>query len=392
MRHFLNRSNFELFVEQTIFSFFNFIIVVSMFKELSRIQIAAIGVNLTALYALVSIARNLISGEFTQSKFPSAFIGIENLIRITAVRALQISPFLVLIMFTSCLITKLDFETSAMMVALSIEVMIIDNLRQIQILYQKLKFMSLNLVISITLTVLIFVFIDQRNNTSLQFWMITSLLYIFITFTKYRVFSTEKSQTRMKDLDYVSRNSITVESFLNHILFYLYTLTFFHLNPTLSGDVRLITAWVVNSASTLYFSLNNLYTIKLVNRDSNYDEQKNINYFAFFTLFATGLLFSQCHDSLPIPQAEFDFWLIAGTCISYLSFFIHSRIAVLFLHDMKSSKFVFYRFLTWSAVLGQQLVGIYYFGKPGFIFSSILSLLSVLWIYFLALSNTSLLK
>jgi len=163
LKNFLNRTNFELLVEQSIFSLFNFIIVVSMFKELTKIQIAAIGVNLTALYAVVSISRNLISGEFTQSNFPSAFIRVENLLRITAVRALQISPFVLLTMFTSCLMTKLDLETSALMLLLSVEVIVVDNFRQIQILYKNLIMMSLHLVISITITFLIFAFFHQIN-------------------------------------------------------------------------------------------------------------------------------------------------------------------------------------------------------------------------------------
>lgn len=392
MKHLLNRKNIELLLEQAIFSIFNFVIVINLYKDISTIEIAAIGVNLTALYAAVSISRNLISGEFTQSKFPFSAIKIQATLRMAALRGLAALPFVSVIMWISCFFTKTDFETSVLMLLISLEVVFVDNFRQIQILYQKLQFMILSLIGSILFALLVVPLFGKKHNLTLLFWFFTFLFYLLIIIVKYGVFSAKNSQDELIGLDFVSRKSITLESFSNHLLFYLYNLAFFQVNPLLSGEIRLITAWVVNSASSLYITLNNFYSIKLVNHDSNLKEQKSINLLSFFTLSFTGIFFYGFHDLLPVGNIEIDFWLIFGACVSSVAFFIHSRISILYLHGLQGRKFLLRRFLTWSVILGLQLIGTLFFAENGFVAGSVLSFVYVLRVYDHALIKTTLLR
>lgn len=392
MKHLLNRKSLELLLEQAIFSIFNFLIVINLYKYISTIEIAAIGVNLTALYAAVSISRNLISGEFTQSKFPFSTLKIQDTLRMAALRGLSVLPFVSVIMWISCLFTKTDFETTVLMLLISIEVIFVDNFRQIQILYQRFNFMILSLIASILSTLLVVPLIGKKHNLTLLFWLSAFFFYLVLIIMKYGLYSTKNSQNELTGLNFVSRKSITLESFSNHSLFYLYNLVFFQFNPFLAGEVRLITAWVVNSASSLYITLNNFYSIKLVNYDSNLKEQKSINLLAFITLSFTGIVFYRFHHLLPVGNIKIDVWLIFGVCASSVAFFIHSRISILYLHGLHSSKFLLHRFLTWFVLLSFQLIGTLFFTKNGFIAGSVLSLVYVLSVYNKALLHTTLLR
>lgn len=393
MKKLLNRENFELLLEQAIFSIYNFLIVINLYKNLNTIEIAAIGVNITALYGSVSISRNIISGDFTQSKFPFSVITIQDTLKIALRRGLSVVPVVSIVMLFSCTLTKTDFETSLLIVLISVEVIFVDNFRQIQILHHKFRFMIISLVFSIIITFLIMRLLDQNHNFTWLFWFFTLLVYLIAVTVKYKLYSAKISCKEFMDFNFVSRKSITLESFSNHTLFYLYNLIFFQVNPILSGEIRLITAWIVNSASSLYITLNNFYAIKLVNHNSDLKEQKNINWLAILALMCSSVIFYQVHYFFyPVGNAEIDLWLILGTCISSVTFFIHSRISILILHGVQYHKFFSLRFLTWSLILSLQLFPTIFFGENGFIAGSSISFVYVLRIYNLALMQTNLLR
>lgn len=390
MKHFINRKNVELLIEQALFSLFNFLIIVNVYSDLSILQVASIGVNITALYASISISRNVISGEFTQSKFPVDDFKLEHVLKVVCIRTLTSSPFLIFVILTSCFLTKTDIGTSGLLVVISVEVLLVDNFRQIQILYQRLRFMSVNLFISISLTYLIFILFNLENESALYFWLYSLFLYLLIFFARYNRILRQFSREELDNFQFVSRKSITVESLSNHLLFYFYNLILFQFNPLLSGEIRIITAWIVNSASSLYITLNNIYTIKLVNKQSTEKEQRSINFLALFSLIVSCFIFSILYSFISLSNIKFDIWLILGTCISSFAFFVHSRIAVLYLHSMPSSKFLGLRTLTWVMTLGILLIGVYFFGELGFIISSFFSCVYVIRYYERALKGSGL--
>jgi hypothetical protein len=164
------------------------------------------------------------------------------------------------------------------------------------------------------------------------------------------------------------------------------------MNPVLTGEIRLITAWVINSASTIYITLNNYYSIKFVNGDSTRREQRAINAFAMSILLVIGLIFFSVQSLIPFIDVVLDFWLIIGTCFSSLSFFVHSRIAILYLQTKTPVDFFIWRALTWAFTLIIQLFGVYIYGTLGFILCSILSCSYVFFLYERALSALSMLK
>jgi hypothetical protein len=390
LKHFINRKNVELLIEQALFSLFNFLIIVNVYSDLSILQVASIGVNITALYASISISRNVISGEFTQSKFPVDDFKLEHVLKVVCIRTLTSSPFLIFVILTSCFLTKTDIGTSGLLVVISVEVLLVDNFRQIQILYQRLRFMSVNLFISISLTYLIFILFNLENESALYFWLYSLFLYLLIFFARYNRILRQFSREELDNFQFVSRKSITVESLSNHLLFYFYNLILFQFNPLLSGEIRIITAWIVNSASSLYITLNNIYTIKLVNKQSTEKEQRSINFLALFSLIVSCFIFSILYSFISLSNIKFDIWLILGTCISSFAFFVHSRIAVLYLHSMPSSKFLGLRTLTWVMTLGILLIGVYFFGELGFIISSFFSCVYVIRYYERALKGSGL--
>ena len=392
MKHFISRKNFALLVEQALFSLFNFLIVVNIYSDISILQVASIGVNITALYAAISISRNMISGEFTQSKFPIDDIKLERILKVVCVRTLAASPFVIIVILLSCFFTRTDTETTRHLVIISVEVILVDNFRQIQILYQRLQFMSVNLFLSILLTYLMFVSLNLEDESALNFWLYSLFFYLLILFLRYYKILGRYNQEDLGKFQFVSRKSITVESLSNHLLFYFYNLVLFQFNPLLSGEIRLFTAWIVNSASSLYITLNNYYTIKLVNKQSTEKEQRSINFLAFFSLAVSCFIFSVFYSFITLNNIKFDTWLILGTCISSVTFFIHSRIAVLNLHAMPFSKFLRLQTLTWVITLGIQLIGTYFFGELGFIISSLFSCVYVINCYDRALSSSTLVK
>ena len=129
-----------------------------------------------------------------------------------------------------------------------------------------------------------------------------------------------------------------------------------------------------------------------MNKQSNEKEQRSINFLAFFSLAVSCFIFSVFYSFITINNIKFDAWLILGTCISSVTFFIHSRIAVLNLHAMPFSKFLRLRTLTWVITLGIQLIGTYFFGELGFIISSFFSCVYVIKCYNRALSSSTLVK
>lgn len=389
MKHFINRNNFTLLFEQAIFSLFNFLVVINIYRDISTIQIASIGVDITALYGAVSICRNLISGAFIQNKFPVSEFRLEHLLKIISVRALLYTPLIILVIIVSCYLTSTDSQTTWHLIVISIEIIFVDNFRQIQILYRKVQFMSVNLILSILLSSLIFNLMSLRGNLALKFWFLTLSFYLIIFLAKYFKIFARFSDNELFDVKSISRKVIVIESLANHSIFYLYNFIFFHFNPLLSGEIRLITAWVVNAASSLYVTLNNYYTIRLVNSESNIQEQRSINLLAFLSLTISGLLFSVFQSIIPINNLKIDYWLIFGTCVSSISFFIHSRILVLYLHHVAFGKIISIRALTWTVNLGIQLIGTYFFEKTGFIISSFISFLFVLRLYENALIKSS---
>lgn len=392
MKHLVNRSNLELLFEQAIFSIFNFIVVINIYNDISTLEVAAMGVNITALYGTVSISRNLISGEFTQSKFPLNAIKLEIILRIICIRTLAVSPVVLIVILLSCFFTKTDVETTRLLLLISAEVIFVDNFRQIQILYNKLQFMSANMISSILLTYLLFVWLKPGHQLALMFWLFSFFFYFLIALARYHKIFGRQDQKEFFNSRFVSRKSIILESFSNHSLFYFYNLVFFQINPILSGEIRLITAWIVNAASSLYITLNNYYTIKLVNYDSTYQEQRSINLLAFLTLAVTSLSFSVFHSFVPLSNIKIDTWLIFGTCISSITFFIHSRISVLYLHAMQFPKFLTLRSMTWTTTLAMQLIGTYFFGEKGFIIGSVFSSVYVINSYNRALANSKMVK
>lgn len=392
MKHFVSRKNFALLAEQALFSLFNFLIVVNIYNDISIFQVASLGVNITALYAAISISRNMISGEFTQSKFPIYDIKLERILKVVCVRTLAASPFLIIVILFSCFFTSTDKETTRHLVIISLEVILVDNFRQIQILYQKLQFMSVNLIFSILLTYLMFVSLNPEDESALDFWLYSLFFYLLIFFVRYYKILGRYNKKDLDNFKFVSRKSITVESLSNHLLFYFYNLILFQFNPLLSGEIRLFTAWIVNSASSIYITLNNYYTIKLVNRHSTEKEQRSINFLAFFSLAASCFIFSVFYSFVALDNIKFDAWLILGTCISSVTFFIHSRIAVLNLHAMPSKEFIRLRTFTWVITLGIQLIGTYFFGELGFIISSFFSCYYVINCYDRALKSSTLVK
>jgi hypothetical protein len=215
LKHFINRKNVELLIEQALFSLFNFLIIVNVYSDLSILQVASIGVNITALYASISISRNVISGEFTQSKFPVDDFKLEHVLKVVCIRTLTSSPFLIFVILTSCFLTKTDIGTSGLLVVISVEVLLVDNFRQIQILYQRLRFMSVNLFISISLTYLIFILFNLENESALYFWLYSLFLYLLIFFARYNRILRQFSREELDNFQFVSRKSITVESLSN---------------------------------------------------------------------------------------------------------------------------------------------------------------------------------
>lgn len=392
MKHLANRRNFQLLFEQAIFSVFNFIVIISLYNNISIIEVAAMGVNITALYGAVSICRNLVSGEFTQSRFPNEAIKIESVLRKVCVRVFSVVPVVTIIISISCYMTNTSLETTILLLLISVEVLLVDNLRQIQILYLNLRFMIVNLMSSIVFTYILMFSLKPESQKVLMFWLFTFLFYSIFAILKYFKIFKSKNEEILIISDFVSRKSITLESFSNHSLFYLYNLIFFQINPLLSGDNRLITAWIVNAASSLYITLNNYYTIRLVNYNSTYQEQKSINYLAFLTLVLTSFTFLIFHSFIPFSNIKIDAWLIFGSCVSSLTFFIHSRISVLYLHAIPFRQFLTLRTLTWIITLSMQLFGLYFFDKTGFIVGSILSFLYVFDGYQRALAATKMLK
>lgn len=392
MKHLANRRNFELLFEQAIFSVFNFIVIINLYNNISIIDVAAMGVNITALYGAVSISRNLVSGEFTQSRFPNEAIKIESVLRKVCVRVFSVVPVVTIIISISCYLTNTSLETTILLLLISVEVLLVDNLRQIQILYLNLRFMIVNLMSSIVFTYLLMFSLKRESQKVLTFWLFTFLFYSIFAILKYFNIFKSKNEEILISSNFVSRKSITLESFSNHSLFYLYNLIFFQINPLLSGDNRLITAWIVNAASSLYITLNNYYTIRLVNYNSTYQEQKSINFLAFFTLVLTSFTFLIFHSFIPFSNIKIDAWLIFGSCVSSLTFFIHSRISVLYLHAIPFRQFLTLRTLTWIITLSMQLFGTYFFDKTGFIVGSILSFLYVFDGYHRALAATKMLK
>ena len=392
MKHFISHKNFALLVEQALFSLFNFLIVVNIYNEISILQVASVGVNITALYAAISISRNMISGEFTQSKFPIDEINLERILKVVCVRTLAASPFVMIVILLSCFLTRTDTQTTKLLVIISVEVILVDNFRQIQILYQRMPFMSANLIFSVLLTYFMFVLFNLEDESALNYWLFSLFFYLLFLFARYYKILSRYNQNELKNFKFVSRKSITVESLSNHSLFYFYNLILFQFNPLLSGEIRLITAWIVNSASSLYITLSNYYAIKLVNNQSTEKEQKSINFLAFFSLAVSSFIVSVFSPMLALNNIKFDAWLILGTCISSLSFFIHSRIAVLYLHAMPFSKLIKLRALTWSITLGIQLIGTFFFQDLGFITSSFLSCVYVINCYNRALSSSNLVK
>ena len=392
MKHFLNRSNITLLIEQAIFSIFNFIVVINLYNDISTLEVASMGVNITALYGAVSVARNLISGEFTQSEFPVNSVKLESLLRIICIRTLAVSPFVLMVMVLSCYFTKTDLRTTMLLLIISVEVIFVDNFRQVQILYSKLQFMSVNLILSILFTCLLVISFKPENQPALMFWLFSFLFYVLIALARYSKIFRRLDQEWFVSSKFVSRKSITVESFTNHSLFYFYNLFFFQINPLLSGEIRLITAWIVNAASSLYITLNNYYTIRLVNYDSSSTEQKSINLLAFLTLTVTALSFSVLHFFVPLTSIKIDALLTFGTCVSSFTFFVHSRISVLYLHAMPFPKFLRLRSTTWAITLSMQLLTTYFLGKEGFVIGSVISCIYVIKGYNRALANSEMLK
>lgn len=388
MKNFLNFKSLQLLGEQALFSIFNFLIVIFLYHGYTYSQVGSIGVNITALYGLVSISRNLISGDFTQDEFSTTEIKLEDVLAIVLIRSLKIAPVTSFGLLFSCLLTKTDLSSSFLFLIISIQVTIVDNFRQVEILFSKMNFMSVNLILSVLFSTILFLLIGPDDNRALKFWIVTFFFYIMINLIRVSKISTQIFKVNSRWDSSISRKDITLESFFNHSMFFIFNYLFFYFDPTLSGKVRLITAWIVNSASSLYITLGNFYNIKMVNGHSTKSEQRGINTLALTSLSLCAIAFSVISSFLPFNNFFLNGWILFGTCISSLSFFIHSRISVLYLHSNFSNNFLIARITTWFLTLSLQLFPTILFADFGFFVGSIASFFFVTFCYESALSRT----
>jgi hypothetical protein len=359
---------------------------------MSNAGIAAMGVNITAIWGIISVARNFISGDFTQGKFQAKEIPIEITLKRVIVRSIAMSPFAAIFILLSCNYTQTNFVTTFLLIIITLELLFVDNLRQIQVLYQKFRTMGCIFCISLFFTFFLHIFVNFTNQKALAFWFVTLFFYLIFSLIRYSAIFRRNQEGALLICNSISRKWITWESISNHLSFYLFNVFLFQMNPVLTGEIRLITAWVINSASTIYITLNNYYSIKFVNGESTRREQRAINAFAMSILLVIGLIFFSVQSLIPFIDVVLDFWLIIGTCISSLSFFVYSRIAILYLQTKTPVDFFIWRALTWAFTLIIQLFGVYIYGTLGFILCSILSCSYVFFLYERALSALSMLK
>lgn len=381
------KKDFKLLFEQGFFSAFNFLLIIFLFKNLSAQEIAAYGVNLTALYGGISILRNLIVGDFLNRQgllIPTEF---SSSVKIIFIRTTFLSPLIFLLLLSSNFLLGGKIYNGLQFAEIGILILFIDSIRQISISFSKYVFLIWSFFISISLTcITVTIFFDFDV---FLFWKIQAMLYIgsFVCIHLYT--RTTNSDTNQLKLFSKFNTLIFLDGLFNHLIFYVYNLLFFKLCLEIAADVRLINIYVVNLASTIYTNLKTNYSIRLLEGRSSIAEQRILNFVCFFSLFSASIGVSIFQKMGFLQNLNLDKVLLVGTCLASSFYFIHSRLTIFYVNMMSTSRFLLIKVSSWCIPLGTILVLTKIAGILGLFISTLLMNFFVLLLFEIALKRSS---
>jgi len=389
MKIILSKSHFFLITEQTIWSSFNFFIAIFVFRNLDLRVAAAVGVNLVAMYGIISILRNFVSGIFLNKGFSTTDFALHLILNNVIKKCLKCSPLIFILMIASSVVTNISYQNAIYLVFIAVFFLFVDNIRQVYIAYHNFGFLIFQSLLSVGASLVISFSFLRNSYLPLSIW---SLTYSFFTFFTIIYLSLKKTLFGQEIDIYIKEGfqSLVVESFFNHSLFYLFNLILLLIDPDFCGEIRIYTIWIVSAASTLYATLNTEFTLKLVNRLSTKSEQRWLNLFCIAVLLLFSCLYFFSGDGGIVPDEPKHVFNLLGVVASSASYFIHSRIAVLYYHYMTNVRLVVSRFTTWILLLGNILFFTFVAGSFGFLFSAIGSLFFSFYLYESALTNSKL--
>ena len=385
----VKQLHFPALIDQLLFSCLNFSFTIILIGNISIYQTAQVGVMLTTLYITISIARNYVSGSYFFSRTNpmkderNVFLGL-------VFKTVKLSPISFCCMFFTANFLELELTASFRFGILTSTFIVVDNLRQIALIKRNpTESIKLFFLTSFFFLCIFYPLTTNLTLTTLDLWILFLLLYVLSYFislrSKLRVTIDSISET-FQDFS----RPLILDSILNHCIFYFYNLLFFVIDFYVTGEIRLITIWIVNIASTVYTTLNSTFTLNLINGKSTKMEQRFLNVLALLSLVFSLLSIFLIRNFVNVTNFPSDLLLSFCACLSFLAFFIHSRITALIVRSFTLSIFLTLKVFSWLIILMIVLIPFWLFGKVGFEVGSAISLLVSITFFEIAMKYSTL--
>lgn len=329
-----------ILIDQVLNSSITFIFTLLIMRNQSVVEIAQLGVNFAAMYSILTICRPIIGAKvlFVEGKFA----GQERFLLAEFLKKFFfIIPFIVALIALSCFLVGSDFIMFSKMSILTIALVSWDSLRSIVLRTSNQFSLFLSLLLA-TGIVLFITMCSPHNIDSFTYW---SLIY-YLAIVFYLLAKVLSPQNEMSDLpktndpNFQFRLLVLMDSVLNHISIYAWTLFIFHLSPLIAAEMRLTQTWIINIAATAYITASNILSIDLLEKQSSLILERQLNIFALLILGIACCVYILVSRLIILPFPQLRLEIILATCLIYYSFFVISRLTLHLLHTYKSIHFM----------------------------------------------------